>query len=192
VEVSLGPSPEPHLKAIREYIEAGFDHLILTQIGPEQDPNHWFGSAGSRSVRRPSTHRKRRFRIRHRALPSCGRRTARSGSGNRLFSDLPKPLQERFNAFQVSVAEIIQGDNSEVRHLFARLQMGVPLNPAELRNAMLGPMRHTIDTVATSHIFFTESRIPDNRYKRQDFVAHAIAMAAYGGARDIRLLRYRP
>ena len=37
-EVSLGPSPEPHLKAIRKYIEAGFDHLILMQIGPEQDP----------------------------------------------------------------------------------------------------------------------------------------------------------
>jgi hypothetical protein len=25
------------MKAIREYIDAGFDHLILTQIGPEQD-----------------------------------------------------------------------------------------------------------------------------------------------------------
>jgi G6PDH family F420-dependent oxidoreductase len=36
-EVSLGPSPEPHLKAIREYLDAGYDHLILTQIGPEQD-----------------------------------------------------------------------------------------------------------------------------------------------------------
>ena len=36
-EVSLGPEPEPHLKAIREYIDAGYDHLILTQIGPEQD-----------------------------------------------------------------------------------------------------------------------------------------------------------
>jgi G6PDH family F420-dependent oxidoreductase len=36
-EVSLGPSPEPHLKAIRAYIDAGYDHLILTQIGPEQD-----------------------------------------------------------------------------------------------------------------------------------------------------------
>ena len=34
----LDPSPEPHLKAIRKYIEAGFDHLVLTQIGPEQDP----------------------------------------------------------------------------------------------------------------------------------------------------------
>jgi G6PDH family F420-dependent oxidoreductase len=34
-EVSLGPSPEPHLSSIREYIDAGFDHLILTQIGPD-------------------------------------------------------------------------------------------------------------------------------------------------------------
>lgn len=36
-EVSLGPSPEAHLKSIREYIDAGYDHLILTQIGPEQE-----------------------------------------------------------------------------------------------------------------------------------------------------------
>jgi G6PDH family F420-dependent oxidoreductase len=36
-EVSLGPAPEPHLKAIRNYVDAGYDHLILTQIGPEQD-----------------------------------------------------------------------------------------------------------------------------------------------------------
>ncbi|MGE0259434.1 MAG: TIGR03557 family F420-dependent LLM class oxidoreductase [Alphaproteobacteria bacterium] len=36
-EVSLGPSPEPHLKAIGEYLDAGYDRLILTQIGPEQD-----------------------------------------------------------------------------------------------------------------------------------------------------------
>ena len=36
-DVSLGPSSEPHLKAIREYVDAGYDHLILTQIGPEQD-----------------------------------------------------------------------------------------------------------------------------------------------------------
>ena len=36
-EVSLGPSPEVHLKAIREYVDAGYNRLILTQIGPEQD-----------------------------------------------------------------------------------------------------------------------------------------------------------
>ncbi len=35
-QVSCGPSPEVHLAALEKYRRAGFDHLILTQIGPEQ------------------------------------------------------------------------------------------------------------------------------------------------------------
>jgi len=35
--ISCGPSPEHHLKAVKRYIQAGFDHIILVQIGPEQD-----------------------------------------------------------------------------------------------------------------------------------------------------------
>ena len=36
-EVSCGPSPDHHLEAITKYVKAGFDHIILVQIGPEQD-----------------------------------------------------------------------------------------------------------------------------------------------------------
>jgi G6PDH family F420-dependent oxidoreductase len=36
-QVSCGPSPERHLETIGRYMEAGYDHLILVQIGPEQD-----------------------------------------------------------------------------------------------------------------------------------------------------------
>jgi G6PDH family F420-dependent oxidoreductase len=35
--ISCGPSPERHLEAIDRYVQAGFDHVILVQIGPEQD-----------------------------------------------------------------------------------------------------------------------------------------------------------
>lgn len=35
--VTCGPSAEHHLDGIRRYIKAGFDHIILTQIGPDQD-----------------------------------------------------------------------------------------------------------------------------------------------------------
>jgi G6PDH family F420-dependent oxidoreductase len=35
--VSCGPSAERHLEAIDRYRKAGFDHLILVQIGPEQE-----------------------------------------------------------------------------------------------------------------------------------------------------------
>src|SRR5579883_434115 len=35
--VSCGPSAEQHLQAIHRYVLAGFDHIILVQIGPEQE-----------------------------------------------------------------------------------------------------------------------------------------------------------
>ncbi|TCP65368.1 DUF262 domain-containing protein [Sphingomonas sp. PP-CE-1G-424] len=102
------------------------------------------------------------------------------------YSELSDTLKERFDAFPVSVADIVEGTADEVTNLFARLQMGVALNPAELRNAMLKPMRHIIDGVATSHEFFLNCRIADNRYRRQDFVTHLFALAAYRGERDIK------
>jgi G6PDH family F420-dependent oxidoreductase len=35
--VSCGPSPERHLEAIDRFVQAGYDHIILLQVGPDQD-----------------------------------------------------------------------------------------------------------------------------------------------------------
>jgi G6PDH family F420-dependent oxidoreductase len=35
--VSCGPSPERHLEAINRFVRAGYDHIILLQVGPDQD-----------------------------------------------------------------------------------------------------------------------------------------------------------
>ena len=35
--ISCGPEAEHHLEAINHYIDAGYDHIILVQIGPAQD-----------------------------------------------------------------------------------------------------------------------------------------------------------
>ena len=35
--VPCGPDPERHLDAIREYVDAGFDHVYVHQIGPDQE-----------------------------------------------------------------------------------------------------------------------------------------------------------
>lgn len=34
--IPCGPDPEKHLKAIREYIDAGYDHIAVHRIGPKQ------------------------------------------------------------------------------------------------------------------------------------------------------------
>lgn len=36
-KITCGPSAERHLAAVQSFIKAGFDHIILVQIGPEQD-----------------------------------------------------------------------------------------------------------------------------------------------------------
>lgn len=102
------------------------------------------------------------------------------------YSELHKSLRSKIDKFEVSIAEIRRADIDEITNLFSRLQMGVSLNPAELRNAIMGPMRHVIDAVARSHEFFQNCRIPDSRYKRQDYTTHVFAMAAYSGSQNIK------
>ena len=106
----------------------------------------------------------------------------------RQYANLHRDLKARFDTFKVSIALIVSATTDEITNLFSRLQMGVSLNPAELRNALGGPVRHVIDAIATSHEFFLNSRIPAGRYKRQDYATHAFAMAAYRGMRDIKAL----
>lgn len=36
-QVTCGPSAERHLKAVSKFIDAGFDHIVFTQIGPDQE-----------------------------------------------------------------------------------------------------------------------------------------------------------
>ena len=35
--VTCGPDPEAHLEAIREYADAGYDHVCVHQVGPDQE-----------------------------------------------------------------------------------------------------------------------------------------------------------
>ena len=36
-KIPCGPSADRHLETIQKYIKAGFDHIILVQVGPDQD-----------------------------------------------------------------------------------------------------------------------------------------------------------
>ena len=107
------------------------------------------------------------------------------------FSQLSKKLRDRFEEFEVSIGEITASRPEEIRNLFARLQMGVSLNPAELRNAMDGPLRYSIDSTARLHPFFHTCKISPGRYKHLDYAGHAYAIAAYQGDRDLKALDLR-
>ncbi len=105
---------------------------------------------------------------------------------NLHFDDLPATLKRRLRNFQASIASITQAATSDITLLFARLQLAAPLNSAELRNALLCPLRHEVDATATTHSFFAQSRISAARMKHQDYAAHAYALASNGVTADLK------
>ena len=102
------------------------------------------------------------------------------------FEDLPKSLKNKIRNFKIVIACVKNAREPEISKLFSRMQMGVRLNPPELRNAVQKGLRHAIDGLARTHPFFTDSRIHPARFKHQDYLAHAISICLHNAGRDLK------
>ena len=90
------------------------------------------------------------------------------------YDNLPKDFREKLDNFETVIAYIQNAKQPEISVVFSRMQMGVRLNPAELRNAIQSGYRQAVDTVSRTHAFFIGSKIPAARFKHQDYLAHAL------------------
>jgi hypothetical protein len=36
-QIACGPDPERHVDAVRKYVDAGFDHIVVIGVGPDQE-----------------------------------------------------------------------------------------------------------------------------------------------------------
>lgn len=102
------------------------------------------------------------------------------------FTALSPKLQARLQNFKVSLAIISDAETHEITLLFARLQLAAPLNSAELRNAIMGPLRNEVDATALMNSFFDNCRISSRRMKHQDYTAHAYALAINGVEKNLK------
>lgn len=102
------------------------------------------------------------------------------------FADLSPKLKRKLCDFEVSIALIEKAKTHDITLLFARLQLAAPLNSAELRNAILCPLRKEVDVTALHHDFFQSCRISSGRMKHQDFTAHTYALCANGDQADLK------
>lgn len=102
------------------------------------------------------------------------------------YQDLTARLRKRFDKYPVTVSVIVQATSDELRVLFARLQMGMSLTPAELRNAIPCALAPVVNTIVETHDFFKRSHISDKRYNRQDLLAHALLLADKDNAGDLK------
>ena len=73
--------------------------------------------------------------------------------GGKSWSELPLDTKDRLQFTKITVTELEDTNEDEIRELFQRLQQGEPLSAAERRNAMLGPVRDFVSKNWRSILF---------------------------------------
>lgn len=101
------------------------------------------------------------------------------------YEDLPNDILDDLDLYELSIVIIEESSDIEIRDLFLRLQEGVPLNPPEKRNAMIGNMRDFVADL-TSHKVFQVVPSEDKRFKYADWLAHVVCLELANGATDIK------
>ena len=83
--------------------------------------------------------------------------------GGKQWSELPEEAKDKLQFSNVTVSKIEEATDEEIRELFLRLQKGNPLNAAEKRNAVAGPLRDFVADVLAAHRFWPETAIKRSR-----------------------------
>ena len=81
---------------------------------------------------------------------------------------------ELIDKLEKSILPIViikDADDSELRELFRRLQLGTPLNAGEKLHSLTGDMRDFVFNTARSHPFIKAVSIPERRYAKEQVLA---------------------
>jgi hypothetical protein len=103
----------------------------------------------------------------------------------KYYSDLSAEQMDKITAFSLTVAEIRDADDTEVRELFLRLQEGTSLNPPEKRNAMIGNMRDFVHEISKYPIF-AKTTVSNTRFEHADYAAHIVALEIANGPCNVK------
>ncbi len=108
------------------------------------------------------------------------------------YSELSTGIKDQIGLFQVSIFEIQDTTEIEIRDLFRRLQEGVSLTPAEKRHALMGNLRDFIADLAggdpdtTPHPLFPLINYKSDGYKWEDLIAHVACLELASGPTNVK------
>jgi uncharacterized protein DUF262 len=92
-------------------------------------------------------------------------------AGNLTYPELAKKyprLKILFDSFILPIILVETDDIDLIEDMFSRLNEAVPLNAAEKRNAIGGPMAETIRKITENPFFTHKIRISDKRYQHRE------------------------
>lgn len=89
---------------------------------------------------------------------------------NTLFERLTDAEKEDFENYKLTITEVTEISEEEVRLLFIRLQLGVPVNSGEKLNAIKSNMGDFVREIA-KHPFLIKVGIPSRRFAKEQVCA---------------------
>ena len=102
-----------------------------------------------------------------------------------FFNDFNDVEKTAILNFELSFSEIYEAEDKEINELFARLQQGVSLNPAELRNAIPSIFGTELKKLL-SNSFFASSKIIDKRFTHQEYLDHVASLYYYHNNKHLK------
>lgn len=106
--------------------------------------------------------------------------------GGKSWSDLPQDAKDRLEFAKITVTELRTSEKEDIHELFQRLQKGEPLNAAEKRNAMLGPVKEFVAEELARHSLWPDTALKPQRYGWHEMSAIALALIKEGGATGLK------
>lgn len=94
------------------------------------------------------------------------------------FDGLSNDDRDTFEHYKLTIAEVTEINEEEVRLLFQRLQLGVPLNSGEKLNSILSDMGKFV-TKMTEHPFLKNINIPTRRFAKEQVCAQICNNSAF-------------
>lgn len=101
------------------------------------------------------------------------------------YDDLPSKIQDIIDDYELDLVLVSDATEDELKELFARLQLGMPLNSPEKLNAMSGNMRNFVKTLSQNKFFKEKTPISQKRYAYQSICAQ-IALLEKEGIRNAK------
>lgn len=98
-------------------------------------------------------------------------------AGGLTYQDLAKEypkIKIRFDSYILPIIQVETEDIDLIEDMFSRLNEAVPLNAAEKRNALGGPMAKTIRDIALHTLFTNRVRIGNGRYQHREISARLL------------------
>ena len=102
------------------------------------------------------------------------------------WSELSAAAQDRLQFASITVSQIENATKEEIHEFFLRLQRGEPLNAAERRNAMIGPVRDFVANQLAEHSLWGATGISPRRFGIHAHSAIVLALVTADGPTGLK------